>query len=315
MSIEYLNAAFKADVKPSSFKFVLVSLSDFANENGEAYPSVQTMVNKTAMNKKTVLKYYGELLERGFIRDTGERKGSTKQVIVYQINYNLIKSLEIKKGENSKAVCANTEGRAGNFNKDNDTNIETVPNLEQFQIWTAKEPKIGTLKEAQIWNTEPSVSFNHQKEPSDSELSNGEKEESPAKENTEGSAKAQREFELEESVGKIFGYWQNAMSKSNTRLTDSRVKKIKKELKARTARDICLAIKGCSMSEYHVTNGYNDFSTIFRSDDTVDKHIERAKANRVVKEKPKPSGDFSEIHDRMKNLFDNNKAQEVEVIE
>lgn len=91
MSIEYLNAAFKASVKPSSLKFVLVALADYANEVGEAYPSVETMNNKTEQDRKTIMKNYARLEELGLISDTGERKGRTKKVVVYRLHLKQIK--------------------------------------------------------------------------------------------------------------------------------------------------------------------------------------------------------------------------------
>jgi len=66
-------------------KLVLLSLSDRASEDYCAYPSVARLVEDTEIDRKTVLKIIDELIEDGLIVDTGERKGRTKQVKVYQL--------------------------------------------------------------------------------------------------------------------------------------------------------------------------------------------------------------------------------------
>lgn len=152
MSIEYLNAAFKADIKNSSDKFVMVAMSDYANENGEAYPSVETLSNKTALDRKTIIKCLHSLSGLSLLSDTGERKGKTKKVVVYQIHLNRLRAIEIQKSCNSPK---------------NGTVNDIVGNSPRFG--TINSPKNGTVKavkQSQIWDSEPSVILNHQREPS-----------------------------------------------------------------------------------------------------------------------------------------------------
>ena len=66
-------------------KLVLLSLCDRASEEHCAFPSVARLVEDTEIDRKTVLKIIDELIEDGLIIDTGERKGRTKQVKVYQL--------------------------------------------------------------------------------------------------------------------------------------------------------------------------------------------------------------------------------------
>ena len=66
-------------------KLVLLSLADRASEDYCAYPSMNRLVEDTEMDRKTVLKIIDELIEDGLIIDTGERKGRTKQIKVYQL--------------------------------------------------------------------------------------------------------------------------------------------------------------------------------------------------------------------------------------
>ena len=135
MSVFHLNLAFRSDVSRSSSKFVLVALADYANEDGEAYPSVETLCNKTALNRKTVLAALRLLFEGGFICDTGRRRGSTGQVKVYK--------LSLGNGTNN--------GTVKESQKRNSTKNGTVPKTDM------KKPKNGTLKESQKRDIEPSV--------------------------------------------------------------------------------------------------------------------------------------------------------------
>lgn len=85
MSIDALNWAFRVEDISSSQKFVLVAMSDFANEEWECYPSTETVCRKTNLDRKTVLSAVADLIDSGFLEDSGERKGRTKSVKVYHI--------------------------------------------------------------------------------------------------------------------------------------------------------------------------------------------------------------------------------------
>ncbi|EOW8418906.1 helix-turn-helix domain-containing protein [Acinetobacter baumannii] len=91
-------------------KLVLLSLADRAGETHECYPSIARLVDDTEMDRKTVLKIIEELIEDGFIIDTGKREGKTKQVKVY--------------------LLIGVKGR------------ETVPTTEQFQQFHETVPTI-----------------------------------------------------------------------------------------------------------------------------------------------------------------------------
>ncbi len=151
MSIELINAAFKSDIKPSARKFVLVALCDYANEVGEAYPSIETLTKKTSQNRKTVIAHLAALAEKGIITDTGERVGKTKQIPKYQIHLETIPKTEQLDTKNSPE---NKQYRK------RDASISNSP-----KNGTGKPPKSGTVKESQKRDTEPPVLFNHQKEP------------------------------------------------------------------------------------------------------------------------------------------------------
>lgn len=148
MSIEYLNYAFKCFIKKSSTKFVFVALADYANEVGEAYPSIETLCRKTSLNRKTVIAALKELRAIGVICDTGLKRGETKQVKVWQIftpKGLLLSSLFDKSNS--------TENGTVNSDDSNSTENGTVPFLPE------NSTENGTVKPSQKRDTEPSVSL------------------------------------------------------------------------------------------------------------------------------------------------------------
>ena len=112
-------------------KLVLLSMADRAGEDHFCYPSIARLVEDTEMDRKTVLKIIDELIEDGFIVDTGERKGRTKQVKVYNL-------IGIKGRETVPTTVL--------FDDENDnlksTNNGTVPTVEQFQQFHERVPTI-----------------------------------------------------------------------------------------------------------------------------------------------------------------------------
>ena len=127
MSIEALNCAFKADIKKSSLKFILVAMADYANEEGEAYPSIQTLNNKTSLNRKTIIAGLMQLETLGYLKNTGKKVGRTNSISVWQIT---------GPGEQSQK---------------GDSLVSSPKN------GTSSSPKNGTAKQSQKRDIEPSV--------------------------------------------------------------------------------------------------------------------------------------------------------------
>lgn len=86
MSNEAITWALDQPVTKSSAKFVLVVMANLAGDNMTCWPSYRHLTDATAQDVKTVQGGLRRLREEGFITDTGERKGSTGQVIVYRLN-------------------------------------------------------------------------------------------------------------------------------------------------------------------------------------------------------------------------------------
>jgi hypothetical protein len=85
MSIEAMSWVLKQDMSRSSEKFILVCLANYADERGICYPSTATLARDTGQDRKTVILNLKRLGETGMLRDTGQRVGRTRGVIVYQL--------------------------------------------------------------------------------------------------------------------------------------------------------------------------------------------------------------------------------------
>ena len=102
MSLKVLTWVFDQEIKPATKKLTLIALADFANDQNECYPSVETLTNKTSLNRKTVLKNVAELVEDGLLIDTGKRVGGTQQIKIYRIELNSPKNGTVPKTEQSQ---------------------------------------------------------------------------------------------------------------------------------------------------------------------------------------------------------------------
>lgn len=132
MSVDATRWAWSVNVQKSTERLVLLSLADRANEDNECFPSMQRITNNTMLDIKTVKKVISDLIQKGLILDTGERKGFTKKVRVLRlVGVDCREDKQTQKRNDSK------NGMNPNF-----------PTNEP-KIGTNNEPKIGTqnLKE------------------------------------------------------------------------------------------------------------------------------------------------------------------------
>lgn len=104
MSSEALAWAFKQTCPSSSVKFTLVALCECANyKTGRIYPSIAHIEEITGQNRKTIISNISELERLGFVKDTGERAGATKQIKVYQASVGTVPKAEPSQKRNSSA--------------------------------------------------------------------------------------------------------------------------------------------------------------------------------------------------------------------
>lgn len=83
-----------------------------------------------------------------------------------------------------------------------------------------------------------------------------------------------------ETFNKIFTYWKKIHNKTDlTKFTEKRKRKIKTILKDYSPKEVCLAIKGCSLSDWHMggnpsSTKYNDLLNILKDDSVIDRFID-----------------------------------------
>lgn len=102
-------------------------------ESMKAYPSVEELCYRTELNRKTVIAATKKLLTMDLLIDSLDRKGTTKQVIVYYVP---VFPLYPKKDTENGTVQSGKESRFYH---------ETVPNLpSKSPVFSSKSPKNGT---------------------------------------------------------------------------------------------------------------------------------------------------------------------------
>lgn len=85
MSIEALGWAIKQQVFPSTRKFVLILLANYAGDNGITFPSIRTLSEASGMKEETISGAIDALLKEQLIEDTGRRAGATARVRVLRV--------------------------------------------------------------------------------------------------------------------------------------------------------------------------------------------------------------------------------------
>lgn len=83
MSIDALRWSFDCKLDKSSEKLVLIALSNYASQDGNAWPSITTINRITGLNRKTIISALDSLEEKTFIKDVSTKTGLVK---VYQLN-------------------------------------------------------------------------------------------------------------------------------------------------------------------------------------------------------------------------------------
>ncbi|MER8075416.1 helix-turn-helix domain-containing protein [Acinetobacter pittii] len=133
MSLDATIWAFKAEVKTSSQRLVLLALADRAGESHKCYPSIKRMVKDTVLNRKTVIKVLDELEAISLIRFTGEITGNGVKV------YQLIGVMGREENDltSPKKGTSTNNGTSSNFGTGSKNGTST-------NIGTATSPKNGT---------------------------------------------------------------------------------------------------------------------------------------------------------------------------
>lgn len=147
MSIDAMRWAKPIKTGRSSSKAVLTWLADMCGADLCAYPSIAALADATELNVKTVQSSLKHLVELGLIEDTGERRGATRQVIVYRlvgVSESYEDSKHTQKRESLKAPKNGTVKKAKAPKNGNVTENGCVPD--------GKEPENGSVSEGKTPN-------------------------------------------------------------------------------------------------------------------------------------------------------------------
>ena len=80
MSIHYISQAWKTPVADAKAKLVLLKLADNANDEGIAWPHIETIAAETGLSRSSVFKALNELENGGIVeRDRGRNE------VIYRI--------------------------------------------------------------------------------------------------------------------------------------------------------------------------------------------------------------------------------------
>lgn len=89
MSFDAVSWAMDQQIGRATAKFLLVALAECVDGKGTdhmvCFPSAAHLARRTEMDRKSVNANLKLLRDAGFIEDTGERKGTTNQVVIYRL--------------------------------------------------------------------------------------------------------------------------------------------------------------------------------------------------------------------------------------
>jgi pyocin large subunit-like protein len=152
VSFDALSWAAKQSPGSSGAKLVLLGLAECAHrKDGRAFPSLAELVEFSSLNRKSVIANLDKLEAGGFIVDTGERVGRTKQVKVYALRLERVPEVEPSQKRNGTVYSAKSP-KNGTRNLSEpitpvSSNEETAPPAQNGKV-------VATVPQFQeAWNT------------------------------------------------------------------------------------------------------------------------------------------------------------------
>lgn len=135
MSFPALAWASLVKVRRASDKLVLFGLADRHNtEHDLAYPSLAWLAEFSSLDRKTIVAALDRLEVDGFIADSGQRVGKTKQVKAYRLNF--------KSADFGQVKTAPLSSKSSDFSDEQSQKRNTEPVLNQSE---AKASSISCL--------------------------------------------------------------------------------------------------------------------------------------------------------------------------
>ena len=104
LGIEATKFAWRADVETSSQRLVLLAIAKYADENGNAFPSVTSLCAETRLNEKTAYKVIAELKALGLLVVT---KRAVKNTNRYQLSMDTPKNGSTENGTTKNGSTKN----------------------------------------------------------------------------------------------------------------------------------------------------------------------------------------------------------------
>ncbi|MFY9074977.1 helix-turn-helix domain-containing protein [Malaciobacter mytili] len=110
MSLKIMNIGFASNLKPTA-KLIYIAIADFANDDGECFPSKGKLAEKASVSMST-MKYYLRAFENLGIIKTEQlyRNNGSKSSLLYKINIES-KNLEQTKVENAYKECRKSKNK------------------------------------------------------------------------------------------------------------------------------------------------------------------------------------------------------------
>ncbi|WP_340676205.1 helix-turn-helix domain-containing protein [Paraperlucidibaca sp.] len=85
MSIKLMSSVFELSLRPAD-KLVLLALADHADDEGSAWPSIETLAKKSSTSRRTVLRILKELEQSGLLtRQKRSRKNGSRTSSLYKL--------------------------------------------------------------------------------------------------------------------------------------------------------------------------------------------------------------------------------------
>jgi biotin operon repressor len=156
MSIKAVDWAFKQSVGNSSAKLVLLALANRSGDECTAWPSQASIAEDTELDRKTIIKSIKTLIEKGLILDTGGRKGSRGNVVVYRLMTDSIVPKTVHKEEanspkngtfNSPKYGTETSQEIKENTSGNSAKFGIISGADNDQITVSNSPKNGTIND------------------------------------------------------------------------------------------------------------------------------------------------------------------------
>ena len=135
MSLEAMKWAYEQDIKPQSVKFTLVTLCNYANEDGISYPSWKTLEKMLSASRKTVYNSLKKLEELGYIKKVSidyvpKKYYQGQNCYMASVNFTPVQSLHPCKSYTSGGVNLTPKG------------VQSLhPNIKNKQKIETKEKK------------------------------------------------------------------------------------------------------------------------------------------------------------------------------